>query len=317
MARCLISFGANIGQPADTIAQAARLLRSRLADVLNSFQLSRLFRTPAVGGPAGQPPFVNAVAAVEVERTTAWEVWHAIREVEHALGRVRIERWEARRIDLDLLLFDDLRIWTQQFKLPHPRMVMRRFILEPALDVAADWFDPVSGMTIKQLAARLRQGPASIALFAQNMRAAQALLERAAAKSQSSWLTPRLENRDRLFNSCSSDPSPTEHAPSRWLGLLPEAALRTADAHATLIYPQPKLVCLLVEPVQTVGAAWEDVHRAQAAWMGLCTKSEEAGELNDWPVAGPRYLLATDDLPWAEHEIVAALEAMDCPVEVI
>ncbi len=144
MARCLISFGANLGVPAITIGQAAQQIQQLLGQRLQSFQLSRLVRTPAVGGPAGQPPFVNAVAALDVTECSAWDVWHIVREVEHALGRVRQERWEARRIDLDVLMFDDQRVWTPQFKLPHPRMVMRRFILQPAMDVAAEWIEPVS-----------------------------------------------------------------------------------------------------------------------------------------------------------------------------
>src|SRR5688500_11783299 len=120
MAQCLISFGANLGQPAETIQQATRQLQERLSKGLRDFRLSRLFRTPAVGGPSGQPPFINAVAALQIEELSAWDVWHAVRETEHALGRVRMERWEARRIDLDVLMFDDQRIWTQHFKLPHP-----------------------------------------------------------------------------------------------------------------------------------------------------------------------------------------------------
>ena len=60
-------------------------------------------------------------------------------------------------------------------------------------------------------------------------------------------------------------------------------------------------------------AAWEDFHRPLANWLGLSGAAGSSGRR--WPLAGPRYLLATDDVAWAEHEIVAALEAMDCPVE--
>lgn len=341
MARCLISFGANIGQPAETIRQAAEQLEQRLSGRLQDFYLSRLFRTPAVGGPVGQPPFLNAVAALDVSGTTAWDVWQAVREIEHALGRVRVERWEARRIDLDVLLFEDQRIWTPHFKLPHPRMVMRRFILEPALDVAPNWRDPVSGMTISQLAANLRSGPASILLVGNNLSEAQKLLERAARTSGSQWLTPEVIGLGREPTAggamCAA---PT----GRWLGLASSRSLCTGNFLA--LRPAPKLIFVLAEPSLTEGAAWEDVHRAAAAWLGLCDMAASSPEpalvqveptagsrlaldvgsdradslvklsgLVGWPLPGPRYLLACDDLRWTEHEIIAAMEAMDCPVE--
>ncbi|MGN6544515.1 MAG: 2-amino-4-hydroxy-6-hydroxymethyldihydropteridine diphosphokinase, partial [Aureliella sp.] len=62
MSSCLISFGANLGRPAETLQHAAIQLQERLAGGVRDCRLSRLFRTPAVGGPSGQPPFLNAVA---------------------------------------------------------------------------------------------------------------------------------------------------------------------------------------------------------------------------------------------------------------
>lgn len=329
MARCLISLGANIGQSAETIAHAANLLQSQLAAGLRRFELSRLYRTPAVGGPRGQPPFINAVAALEIDGLSPWDVWHVVRDIEHALGRVRMERWEARRIDLDVLLFEDQRIWTQHFKLPHPRMVMRRFILEPALDVAAQWREPVSGLAIAELAERLRSGPASIALVASNLHRGQALLERAAAQSGSQWLTPSIAAQARHLptdeGACERQLEPAGHAAGRWLGLVSAQKLAEWKQSQALLQPAPKLVFLLAEPLTVVGAAWEDVHRDLADWLGLTTGAEAHGEDRatsgssvdpKWPLGGPRYLLATDDPRWAEHEIVSAMEAMDCPVEV-
>lgn len=346
MARCLISFGANLGQPANTIREAASRLQTALADGLLDFKLSRFFRTPAVGGPAGQPPFINAVAALQVEQLTAWDVWHAVRRIEQDLGRVRIERWEARRIDLDVLMFDAERIWTQHFKLPHPRMVMRRFILEPALDVAADWIEPVSGWSLGQLAQSLRRGAASIALVSRNRAMAQRVMELAATNSQARWLTPQLiaavtaESSAGLSQSSSRTPvtlaeslaGSSEH--QRWLGLVDQASL--VSSTKACLQPSAKMVFVLAEPLTISGAAWEDVHRPLAAWMGLCGNlsaqsssssvpvpvtepkqddAQLASAAKHWPLEGPRYLLATDDLKWTEHEIIAALEAMDCPVE--
>ncbi|MCC6511292.1 MAG: 2-amino-4-hydroxy-6-hydroxymethyldihydropteridine diphosphokinase [Pirellulaceae bacterium] len=320
----MISFGANLGQPAVTINQAAHQLQSLLAGKLQDFQISRLFRTPAVGGPTGQPPFMNAVAALNLIDCSPWDVWHVVREVEQALGRVRQERWEARRIDLDVLLFDDQCIWTQHFKLPHPRMVMRRFILEPALDVAAHWQEPVSGMRLDRLAQGLRRGPASIALVSHDLHRDQGLLEAAAATSQCQWITPQLvalskhEKTDQTVPPVGLQP---DQAPTtgRWLGLVPASQLqdlRYEDASQWSILPAAKMLFLLASPIERSGAAWEDIHRESAQWLGLSVgPSDRQWSVNRWPLAGPRYMLSTDDLVWAQHEIVAALEAMDCPVE--
>lgn len=325
MGRCLISFGANIGNPIDTIHQAVELLRVRLTRNGTPLKLSRMFRTPPVGGPSGQPPFVNAVAATEVDGS-AWDAWHAIREVETLLGRQRQERWEARRIDLDILLFDGQRIWTPQFKVPHPRMCMRRFILEPALDVAAEWIDPVSGLSIAELARSLRASPASLVLVASEELRPQPLLEEVALAARCQWVQPvsqlvYAETQDHLHSlsretsqgsNATDSVAGTRHVGhSRWIGYIDHRSLM--GGQQILLLPSPKLTVLLAKPVKSSGAAWEDVHRSLAGWLGLC--ENDAPGFPSWPLRGPRYLLNTDDRAWALHELIAACEAMDCPIE--
>ncbi|MEZ6137217.1 MAG: 2-amino-4-hydroxy-6-hydroxymethyldihydropteridine diphosphokinase [Pirellulaceae bacterium] len=303
MPRCLISFGANVGSPSETIGRAAAMLRERLASNLSAYRMSRSFHTPPVGGPAGQPPFVNAVVAVTTDRSP-WEVWHAVREVELQLGRERIRRWEARRIDLDILLYDQLRIWTPQLKIPHPRMCMRRFILEPAMDVAADWTDPVSGLTIETLTRRLRGSPGSFILCADPKLQPELLLERVAREALAEWRT--IEPKTR-FSIGTADTSGSQN--SRWVAWLP-----IDDAPQSLpLSPPSKLVIVLSNANEPSGAEWEDVHRELAERLRLT--QAEANSV--WTLPGARYLLATDDREWAIHEMAAALEAMDCPVETV
>ncbi len=297
MARCLISFGANIGNPLKTILSAAEQLRSRLCAEIEQLQLSRCFRTPPVGGPSGQPPFINAVAAITTT-SSVWEVWHVIREVERLLGRERNQRWEARRIDLDILLYDEQTIWTPHLKVPHPRMCMRRFILVPALDVAAGWKDPVSGWTIDQLAANVRSGAGNFLLLADPESHASGLLAEVARRTGAIWQTSS-------FPPVAIDPS------QRWLSLI-ERPVASANSDwrtwATEPIAAPKLLIVLA-PLTTVDAAWEDVHLPLAQGLNLCP-----GEMPRLP-HGPRYLLATSDSDWAIQEMIAAIEAMDCPVE--
>lgn len=284
MAGCLISFGANIGNALETIQLAANLLRKRVVQNDSNFRISRYFRTPPVGGPAGQPPFVNAVAAIETQ-LTAYEVWNAIRAVEEELGRKRNLRWEARRIDLDVLLYEDLRVWSSQLKIPHPRMCMRRFILLPAMDVAANWIDPVTELSLRQLAEALQDASGSLLLLAEN------------AQAKEIWLQQVAELAIAHVVAFGEVPPPN----SRWLSLAsPEEFLR-ASCHLT----QAKLTVLLAEG-PTEENQW-------VARLNLVDR-QDAGALR---ITGPRYLLTTEDSDWAIHELVSALEAMDCPVEPI
>ncbi len=297
MARCLISFGANIGNPLETIQQAAELLRRRLVDSPAGFRISRYFRTPPVGGPAGQPPFINAVAALDT-RQTALEVWNSIRDVEAELGRVRNLRWEARRIDLDILLYENERHWTSQLKIPHPRMCMRRFILLPAMDVAAEWIDPVTDLSIGSLAQAVQNSPGSLLLIAEESQSTKRWME-AAARLAVASVVP-------------CDRVPTSK--SRWISM-------ASIGELTLGVPvmcRPKLTVFAVTPATTSAHGWEEHHSYWSERLNLVDPTLDAKHAdNSLPICGPRYLLATDDTDWAIHELVSALEAMDCPVEAI
>ena len=343
MARCLISLGANIGDAWSTIQSAAArlqelLCKSSLATTCDlnpsAFQLSRCFRTPPVGGPAGQPPFINAVAAVSTD-SSIWDVWHCIRTVEKEFGRERNLRWEARRIDLDILLFDDARIWTPHLKVPHPRMCMRRFILLPAVDVASDWLDPVSGWTIGQLADNLRTGAGNFVLLADAASKPESLLAEVARRTGALWRDP-----NAAFTATTSATSATLSKPpanrGRWVSAivrpLGQAIASGADqlnesevdelrADSRRGELETKLVIVLAPKVQATDVAWEDYHQALAVELGMQPQANVKaslgyrGRVRQFCWRGPRYLLASDDVDWAVQELIAALEAMDCPIE--
>jgi 2-amino-4-hydroxy-6-hydroxymethyldihydropteridine diphosphokinase len=79
------------------------------------------------------------------------ELLETLLEIEVKFGRVRQERWGARTLDLDLLLFDNLIVDTPALQLPHPRMRERAFVLMPLAEIAPDWSEPISGQTIRTL----------------------------------------------------------------------------------------------------------------------------------------------------------------------
>ena len=303
MANCLLSFGANMGNPARTVHEAVQVLHSSLGHP-TTFRCSRMFKTPPVGGPAGQPPFVNAVAAFETD-LSPWQVWHAIRRVEAQFGRQRNQRWEARKLDLDILLYQQQRIWTPQLKIPHPRLCMRRFILQPACDVAAEWSHPVSQETIRQLADRLQTRPASLCLVSEDHSQAEVILSQVARLARADWKCTTTTDWQ-----C---PPPTESVTgARWVGLLASNGNRSGLAEAWRHCDASLLVYLKLLDGRSE-AAWEDRTRELAARLNLCPDKRWPA----WEITGPRYLLAADQPAWMIHELVAALEAMDCPVEPI
>ena len=161
MATTLLALGANLGDRRDSLQRAMDVLDR--APSTRVVARSRWFSTAPIGGPAGQEEFVNAAARVETALAPL-ELLAVLREVEASLGRQRRERWAARNVDLDLLLFDDLILKSAELELPHPRMAFRRFVLEPAADVAADMLHPVIGWTIGQLLNHLNSAANYVAL---------------------------------------------------------------------------------------------------------------------------------------------------------
>ena len=140
MSRAYVALGSNLGDRAAHLQFAVDALAG--ADGICVVAVSRVYETAPVGGPP-QDAYLNAVAAIETERTP-----HALLElgqgIERDAQRVRNERWGPRTLDVDLLLYDDERVNDPDLTLPHPRMWERGFVLAPLRDVAPDRVDATS-----------------------------------------------------------------------------------------------------------------------------------------------------------------------------
>lgn len=87
-----------------------------------------------------------------------------LQQIEQELGRRREHRWGQRTIDLDLLLYDDVVLHAPSLQLPHPRMAWRRFVLEPAAEVAGAMIHPETGWTIARLLEHINTTPPYVAV---------------------------------------------------------------------------------------------------------------------------------------------------------
>lgn len=146
-----IGLGSNLADPTGQI-RAARLALSRLPET-RELAFSGLYRNPPMG-PAGQPDYVNAVMAVET-RLDAESLLAEMQRIETEQGRVRTgERWGARTLDLDLLLYGRECISTSTLTVPHPGIAERAFVVYPLLEIAPDLDIPGLG-PVRELANRI------------------------------------------------------------------------------------------------------------------------------------------------------------------
>lgn len=142
-----LGLGSNLGRREEYLYQALNLL-SGMAGI-RLLACSPIYETEPVGF-VDQPPFLNM--AVKGETTlTAWQLLRLTSKVEEMLGRKRAIRWGPRTIDLDILLFGQLRLHTEELKLPHPRLKERAFVLLPLADIAADLVIPGVGQSVREL----------------------------------------------------------------------------------------------------------------------------------------------------------------------
>ena len=154
VARCLIGCGANIGARREQLDQAIDMLR--FMPGIQLMHVSQFLETNPVGGPPGQPPYLNAACLIETTFEPI-EVLDMLLAVENTLQRSRETRWGPRSIDLDLLIYDDCILKTERLQVPHPRMTTRRFVLEPAVEIAANLKHPVSRCSIRELLENISQ----------------------------------------------------------------------------------------------------------------------------------------------------------------
>jgi 2-amino-4-hydroxy-6-hydroxymethyldihydropteridine diphosphokinase len=142
-----LGLGSNLGDRKTNLEKALQLLGERLT----IRQVSSLYQTEPVGHKE-QPMFLNAVCRAETDLGPL-QLLSLIKGIETALGRVPSFADGPRSIDVDILLYGGLSMETAELTIPHPRMAERAFVLIPLLELTPELVHPVSGESVKDLAA--------------------------------------------------------------------------------------------------------------------------------------------------------------------
>lgn len=135
MERVYIGLGSNLDKPRQQLHSALEALASLPHSRLVGH--SALYASDPLG-PADQPRYVNAVAALDTE-LQPWSLLDALQRIEQEQGRVRkAERWGPRTLDLDILLFGERQIDDARLTVPHYHMHARPFVLYPLAELAPE-----------------------------------------------------------------------------------------------------------------------------------------------------------------------------------
>lgn len=147
-----LSLGSNLGDRAANLEAAI----DQLDKAGPRRALSAFYETQPVDVP-DQSWFLNCVAAIE-SRIPPRELLKFVLSIEASMGRLRLREKGPRKIDLDVLLFGDRIVDEPGLKIPHPAMHLRRFVLEPLVEIAPEAFHPVLKKTARELLSALGPG---------------------------------------------------------------------------------------------------------------------------------------------------------------
>lgn len=150
MSTAYLALGSNLGNRLAFLRGGRDILAKSPA--IELIQASGVYETEAVGGPADNPLFLNAV--LEIQTTFDPEqLLEACLAAEDEFGRSRPIRWAPRTLDIDILLYADRVLCEEDLTIPHPRLQERAFVLAPLLEIAPDLKHPLLDQTITELAA--------------------------------------------------------------------------------------------------------------------------------------------------------------------
>ncbi len=150
-----IALGSNLADRLANLSEARQAIVD-LRNVKPPLLSSPIYETEPIDCEPGAGKFLNTVLEVEYDGDPSELLEHLVR-VEESLGRERDHAKNvSRKIDIDLLYADDLDVNNERLQLPHPRMHLRRFVLQPLADIRPDLPLPGQGKTARALLAQMK-----------------------------------------------------------------------------------------------------------------------------------------------------------------
>ncbi|MBC1533403.1 2-amino-4-hydroxy-6-hydroxymethyldihydropteridine diphosphokinase [Listeria seeligeri] len=134
MAKAFLSIGTNMGERLDNLNSAVSGLAA--VEQIKIINVSSVYETDAVGYE-DQAAFLNIVVEIETSFAPV-ELLDFCLALELELGRVRLFKWGPRLIDIDILLYEDVKLDTEKLKIPHPYMKERAFVMIPLIEISPD-----------------------------------------------------------------------------------------------------------------------------------------------------------------------------------
>lgn len=147
-----LGLGSNLGDRMESLRAALHALdRHDAIQVDWNGGIAPVYETSPVGGSPDQPMYLNT--ALRITTTLdPYALLQVVLSIENDMGRVRDERWSARKIDIDILLYGQLTLDDDRLTVPHSRLHERLFVLAPLCDIAGDVMHPHLNVSIRQLA---------------------------------------------------------------------------------------------------------------------------------------------------------------------
>jgi len=146
---CYIGLGSNLENPVEQLNEARLAINEH--PQLEEMAYSSLYASKPMG-PQDQPDYVNSVMAISTN-LQPMTLLKTLQSIENEQGRVRKQRWGARTLDLDILLYGNQVIELPELTIPHIGMRQREFVLYPLAEIAADLVIPNLGKLTDLVAA--------------------------------------------------------------------------------------------------------------------------------------------------------------------
>jgi len=154
LAIAYLCLGSNLGDKKRNLDQALKEIKNlKMVKVLKT---SSIYETEPVGFK-DQIWFLNAVIKIKT-KLPPLSLLYLLQGIERKLGRVRGKRWGPRKVDLDILLYDNVLLKDEKLTLPHPQIHKRRFVLIPLIELGSRWKHPALHLTPKMLLQKIKTG---------------------------------------------------------------------------------------------------------------------------------------------------------------